>query len=290
MRYLLILLLVFSISEAGGFSRAFFKKAVKNIPFSKVAKVSREVSSSKHLTSVVKKLSLKTTKPINRLVNVAENIAKKSPINNKILGTTHPVQALSLYTKGGDKIFKKIDVLSSKASKIDFSMVSKIQKKLPKLPKLSKMTQQQIIDKTMLVTKATGKFGVKVVKGLGEFAIKHPKSAITGILYGWFVADPAGFKAQLDKFGGSIAEFLKSMGTFVGDTLVETGSRLINGIINSVKQNLTPQAFYTLILLFITFIGYKFRGFFMFFFKKRDSKEVEVSNELRKSKRKKGRF
>ena len=288
---------MFSLAEAGSFSKIFFKKAVKNIPVGKMMKMSKSMSSSKYTRGAIKKLSIKSFKPIDRLANMAETIAKKSPINSKVLGSSHPIQALNLYTKGGDRLFKKIDVLSAKTAKIDMNLLSKVQKKLPNMPKLSRLSQKEIINKTLAVTKATGKFGVKIVKNLGELALKHPKSAALGIAYGWFLSDPSGFKKALDNFGGSAIDFAAYLGTLTGKVVGGGISGAINGIENSIMKNITPQTLISILVLFILFLLYKFRSFFVFLFNKifTQKKESQITNikeevVVKKSKRKKGRY
>jgi len=286
LRYVVLLAMLISMSEASVSSK-FFKKTFKNVPMKKMMKVSHSVNNSKYLSNIVKKMPLKKIAPVDRMAHVAESIAKKSPVNSKIMKNKYPLQAMNLYAKGGDKLFKNISVLTSKTAKISMESIKKFNKKIPNFPKISKLTQKQLIDKTMLVTKATGKYGVKIIKGLGNLAVKYPKSAIAGALYGWFLSDPAGFKEALDNFGGSLEEFATDIGKIVSEATLGVASGFINGAVNYAKEHLSMQNMIILGSLFFLFLLYKLRGLFKIFTIFSRKKEVEPE---RKIKKRKGRF
>jgi len=149
----------------------------------------------------------------------------------------------------------------------------------------------------MLVTKATGKYGVKIIKGLGDLAIKYPKSAIAGVLYGWFLSDPSGFKEALDSFGGSLEEFFKQIGVVLAETILAVSSGIIDGTVNYAKEHLSIQNIFIISSLLFLFLLYKLKGLlklFTFFSKKKEveaeakrKKEIEPKRNIT---RKKGRF
>jgi len=285
-KYIVLLTMLIVISEASVSSK-FFKKTLKDVPINKMMKVSHSVNNSKYLSDIVKKMPLKKIALVNRMIHVAESIAKKSPNNSKIMQSKYPLQAITIYANGGDKLFKNISVLTSKTAKISMNSINKFTKKVANFPKISKLTQKQLIDKTMLITKATGKYGVKIIKGLGNLAIKYPKSAIAGALYGWFLSDPSGFKEALDNFGGSLEEFATHIGKVVSEATLGVASGFIDGVVNYAKEHLSMQNMIILSSLFFLFFLYKLRGLLKVF--TIFSRKKEAAPE-RKIKKRKGRF
>ncbi len=246
------------LGYGGVFKPAMFKKAIKNIPINKLVKNIDSLKSSKSLRGITDSIKLKNLSPADKLTKTAEAIANKSPVGNKIMATSDPLYAMNLYAKGGDKLFDDIGLLTKKTMQLTDTVITK----LPSIPKLPKLTEQQLLNQVVIVAKRTGKFGVDTVKAIAKIAKDNPKSAVTGVMYGWFLSDPVGFKNRLDQFGGSVEEFAKHIGSLAGDTVIGVTGGIIKGVVTSIKENLSTTTILALIVIFFAGILYKYKKLF----------------------------
>ena len=238
MKRIVILLLIGVVSIYGGFKSQAFKRSIKNIPPNKLAKTVKEFGTSKNLKKITSKIDMKKFTPIDKLTKTAEVIAKKSPINERLMSVKNPLDAMYIYAKGGDTLFNNIGKLAQKTTKISKVTIQKIGAKIPNIGKVTKFSKQELLEKSVRVIKATGKTGLKIVKGIGRLANENKFSAIAGVMYAWYLSDPHGFKEKLDEFGGNLQEFAAYVGSLIGGTVVAGANGFADGIINTVKEKM----------------------------------------------------
>lgn len=259
MKKIVLIFLIAMVSVYGGFNSKAFKRSVKNIPPNKLAKSIKTFKSSKSIKEITSKIDLKKLTPVDKLTKTAEAIAKKSPINNKLMGIKNPLDSMYLYAKGGDSLFKDIGDLTTKTMRINKNILQKVKTKIPGFPKITKLTGEQLLERSVKVIKASGSHGLKIVKGIGKIANDNRYSAVAGIMYAWYLADPNGFKEKLDEFGGSIQEFAKYVGSLIGETSIAGAEGFANGIATAVKEkmNLTSGLILGSIVMFWLLFKFK---------------------------------
>ncbi len=287
------MLLLVSLANSGVFKASYFRKAMKNIPISKLQKQLGGFSNSKHLKNMASKINLKRITPLDKVTRLAKDIANKSPFSNKMMGIKNPMDAMRLYSKGGDKFFKSANIITTKALRVDSKLITKVGKKFPSLPNIPKLSQEQMLNKFAGVMKATGSFGFKITKGLAQIAIKNPKSAVAGLMFGWFLSDPVGFKEQLDKFGGNIEAFAHEIGSLVSHVVVGGTSGFIDGVVTSASKFMTTRNIIILLLaLLLVWLLWQFKSFIIHAIQNRQTsnsqRERKINNN--KTKKRKGRF
>ncbi len=264
------------LGYGGVFKPSVFKKTIKNIPTNKLVKNIDTLKSSKSLKGITGSIKLKNLSPADELTKTAEAIANKSPVGNKIMATSDPLYAMNLYAKGGDKLFDDIGLLTKRTMQLGDT----VRTKLPSISKLPKLSEQQLFNQVVTVTKRTGKFGVDTINAIARIAKDNPKSAVAGVMYGWYLSDPVGFKNRLDQFGGSMEEFAKHIGSLVGNTAIGVTSGIIEGVATSVKEKLSTTTILVLIGLFFVWILLKYRDILFslqkLFISKKDDKDEDV--------------
>ena len=254
MQKILIVMFVAVLGYGGVFKPSVFKKSIKNIPANKLVKNIDSLKSSKSLRGITDSIKLKNLTPADKLTKTAEAIANKTPTGNKLMTTSDPLYAMNLYARGGDKLFDDIGLLTKQTMQLGDSVA----RKLPSIPKLPKLSEQQLLNQVVAVSKRTGKFGVDTIKGIARIAKDNPKSAVAGVMYGWYLSDPVGFKNRLDQFGGSMEEFAKHIGSLAGNTVIGVTSGIIEGVVTSVKEKLSTTSILALIVIFFAGILYKY--------------------------------
>lgn len=289
MKKITILMILVLMANAGVFKQNLFKKFISKVPMTKISKTFSNISKSKTLKQLTKDLSKKALTQKEKLVAVASNIAKKSPFASKMMGSKDPLYAMTLYSKYGDSFFKKASILSKDITKINPKTLTNLKSKIPNF-KFVKMDQEQFTNRFIDVMKATGKVGVKITKEIGEFALKHPKSAIAGILAGWYLSDPQGFLEQLDKAGGNVEILAEHIGKFLGNTIVGGASGMANGIVDSTLNYLNFKNILILISLLIIYLLFKFREIIIDYIKIKLSSNTPKQSTPKKQNRKKGGF
>lgn len=281
-----MLVLVIVVSYGGVFKPSMFKKVIKNVPKNKLVKTTNNLKNSKSLKEIVDVKKLKRLSPVDQLTHTAQTIAGRSSAANKIMATKDPLYAIQLYAKGGDKLFDDMGVLAKKTMKTTSNTVSKIQAKIPSVKKLPKLSESQLFNKMISVAKITGETGLKITKGIAKIARNNPKSSIAGVLYGWYLSDPVGFKKELEEFGGSVEEFAKHIGNLIGDTAIGIVGGVTEGIVTAIKENMSPASILAVIALALVWLLYKFRD--MLSLKKifiRKDESVTSKRKKRKSRR-----
>jgi len=284
MKFILVFVILVNVAYSATFSSRVFKQTVRHVSPSKFTKLYRRVSPQ--FSNIAKNINLKKLAPIDKVVEVAKTISKKSPFANKMMASKDPLYAITLYNKGGDKFFKQSDKLLKNTVTVNSALFKKLTTKFPNF----RFVKSDNLTNTFVdIMKKTGKFGIDVTKKLGEMAIRHPKSAITGILYGWFLADPQSFQNALNDFGGNIGEFAKHIGTLIGAVVVGGTTGVVSGVAEKSIEILTEFAtfrnLFFLFLILIVFLVWKFRSYLKTMF----ISSTNSSSIIKKQKRK-GRF
>ena len=282
MNKIVLVTVLITVSMYGSFSSKLFKNSIKRAPVSKMTKMVKELQSSKYIKKVIDGKSIKKLTDADILTKAAEAIAKKSPVNNRLMGVSNPMDAMYLYAKGGDKLFKNIDTLAGKTLQVSRSALRKAQKNLPTIPNVSKMTQKELLDKSVRVVKATGEKGLAVVKTLGKIAKENPKSAVAGILYGWFISDPNGFKNALQEFGGSVEAFAKHIGETIGETVGGVVVGFKDGMVAAFKKYASVENGMVLLAIVLVWLLFKFRSLFkLSFVRAKNGDAIKKNNKKR---------
>jgi len=259
MRYIVVLVLIVSFSF-GGFKSSVFKRSLKDVPPDKLVKIGGELKNSKAIRDISKKLNLKKMMPVDRLTKTAEAIAQKSSVANKLMGTKEPIYAMRMYANSGDELFSAIGTLTKQTMKVSRKTINQIKTKIPSLPKFPKLSEKQMFDKVVDVSKKTGSAGIKIIKGIGKIAKNNKTSVTAGVMYGWFLSDPQGFSEALKEFGGSIEEFAKHIGTLIGKSVAGGVSGFVSGLYNAIKNNLNVTAITVLLGLLVLLLINKFKA------------------------------
>ena len=288
----LILLSTMALGKPFGFNSKVFKQSLNNVPASRLSKSMTSFNTSPNLSGFMKTADLVKYTPEDKMAKIAQEVANKSPFANKLMGTKEPLYVMDMYAKHGDDFFKASKNLTTKVSNIDPKALTKISQKMPSFPKLAKMDDDLVLNKFVSVMKATGKVGVDITKGIAKIAIDNPKSAIAGVMYGWFLADPEGFSKKLKEFGGSIQEFAAHIGSLVGDVVVGGAAGLAGAFVESAKEHATPTNIMIFVSLLLLWILWKLRSFIASFIPKSDDgfKKQTIQTRQPKNKKNKGRF
>jgi len=286
MKRLVLVFLIGVVSMYGGFKSQAFKRSIKNIPPNRLAKTVKEFGSSKSLKEITSKISMKKLTPIDKLAKTAEGIAKKSPINEKLMSVKNPLDAMYLYSKGGDTLFNSIGKLSRQTATLSRNTIKKVSTKIPNIRKISTLSQKQLLERSVKVIKATGDTGLKIVKGIGKLANDNKFSAIAGVMYAWYLADPHGFKEKLDEFGGNLQEFASYVGGLIGEAVVAGAQGFFSGVWNAVKEKMDWMTGIILGSIALLWLLFKFKDSLNF--QKLYSRKEE--QEPRKRKKRGGRF
>jgi hypothetical protein len=259
MKIVVILMVVSSFLNAKLFNPKIFRQGLKHYPITSIGKKVSKLETSKNLEKFVKTIHFKKLTPIDKMTEVAKQIANKGPFANKLMASKNPIYAMELYSKYGDKFLKTSKIVTSKVAEINPKILEKLSRKYPNLKNISKFNKDEIIDRFVYIMKATGRAGVTITQNIGKFAIKHPKSALIGVMYGWFLTDPQGFKEELDKFGGSVEEFASHLGSLAGDVVVGGTTGFFSSLYDTTMTHLTLKNVLILILFLIIYLLWKFR-------------------------------
>ncbi len=292
MRSIFLILLLISAGNSALFKSSTFKKVVKNTPTGKLQKQLYNFSDSKYLKKITGDIKLTKITPLDKTTQIAKGIADKSPFANKMMGSKDPLYVMQLYSKGGDKFFKSSEIITSKALKIDSRFLASAGKEIPSLPAIQKLSQEQMLNKYVSVMKATGSFGLKTTKGLAKIAKDNPKSAVAGLMFAWFLADPLSFKEQMDQFGGNVEEFSQEIGSLLANVAVGGAFGFTDGALSSAGKFMTPRNIIILIGLFLLWLFWQFKSLIISSIKSKLYKSNARVNSRKQStsKKRKGRF
>lgn len=292
---ILSLITTLSMGRGLGFNKLLFKKSLRHMPTSKLSKAIVKFKKSPNLFAFIKAGKLAKVTPVDKITKIAQKVADTSPFANRLMGTKHSLYVIDMYAKHGDNFFKSSQILTSKISKIDTSFLNKIAQKIPSMPKFTKMDNTKVLNRFVSVMKSTGKVGVNITKNIGKIAIENPKSAVAGVLYSWFLADPEGFNEELHKFGGNIREFASHIGGILGDGIMGAATGFVGSFVVSASKYMTPLNIVIFIVLFLLWLVWEFRTLIISFLQKIYTNNTARENNNReaaqvKNKKHKGRF
>jgi hypothetical protein len=274
------------------FTTKGFKQVVKNTPTNNITKTISKISGSKNMSGFIKTIDFKKYTPVDNITKVAQNIANKSPFADKLMASQKPLYVMELYAKHGDSFLKTSKVATTKVININQKLLSSASKNIPNFKTLSKLDESTVINKFVDVMRSTGKAGVTITKKIGEFAISNPKSAIAGVMYGWFLADPEGFSQALKDFGGSVGEFASHLGGLMGDVVVGGTTGVATSLWDSSQEYMTFKNIMVLIFFLTLFIVWKFRTILISYIPKKEvsNNTSKTINTKTKTKKNKGRY
>ena len=268
MRVLIVLALLLSTSVYGKMDRSIVKKNIRNMPSSVVKKTAKNIDSSR-VRDISKRVKVRKMSDVQKL-DVGIDVISKKGKDAELLLEKGPITTITLYSKHGDEFIEIYQKTQRSIMGIPAGTYDKLVKVIP-VEKLStkiiknfkNISESDIATRFIKVMKNTGNKGYEISKKITKYAKENPKSSAVGIMYVWFLADPTGFEEALQKSGNNIITFATDITKTAATVVVETPFKVADAagesIVQSVKNSVTPTALITLILLLVTWIGWKFR-------------------------------
>ena len=270
-KILMSMLLILTISQGKSITNFLTKIASKNVP-----NVTKAIKKSHLINKKLPKVKLKSKMPKDMVLiaQVAQKISNKGAFEAKLINhTNHPADLLMQYAKYGDDYLNTMKQFSKKVAKITPEAINKLKSKFPTMPKLN-IKNGNFNDKFIVALRYTGKKGWQVSKELAKFAKEHPKTSIVGALYAWYSIDPQGFLEKKDEILNQVEEIIKASSKDATKLTLQSASGVADGVIETIKENVTPRNITVLIGLFILFILWKLRTYIKRFLK------IKIENKL----------
>ena len=307
-KIVLLVTLLTQVSASGKVIDDFFEQLVKKTKGS-ADNVAREIASHSKVVKEQIKSKLdnipKVPKAIKEdnskalIASKADDIVKKGDFEKQFFLSKNFDEQMTIIVqsqKYGDEYF----TVASKISADDLKHLSQnpnIAKYLPQ-SKFQNLTQDQLQSKFIDALEKTGNAGWKVLKGIGEFAVKNPLLAGVSGAYLWFSVDPDSFMEAFKKSGKSAVDFVSSiitgLGSGVAEAVVDKAEKTVESITKEIMQGSVSYITSLVTGVFVLIIGFiiwrKRKRIYNFLTQADEILQDKQSDISRKNKKEEGEF